>query len=109
MSDNPDGYFGYEDLPPEDNPFFGLDGFDEFTENDPYERIEQEVLNSLGIEDFDEIILDISDAEVENIRGNRFQNLQEAITYLFDAGVLRFSGVVIAGDEIAVEIKPRSP
>lgn len=104
MSDNPDGFYSYEDLPPEENPFFGLEGFDEFSDSDPYEQIERDVLDSLGIEGFDEIILDVSDAQAENLRGNRFESLQEAVTYLFDSGILRFSSVVIDDDEISIEV-----
>lgn len=104
MSDFPDDLYNYEDLEPEDNPFYGLGGFDEFSETDPYEKLEKDVLDSLGIEEFDEIIFDIKDVDVENLRGNRFESLGEALTYLFDSGILRFSGIVIDDDEISIEI-----
>lgn len=110
MSDNPNTYSDYEDMPDNENPFYGLDGFDGFTENDPYKEIEQDVLDTFGIESFDEIVMNIDEAQVENIRGNRFQDLREAVLYLFDAGILRFSGVVVDDDlEVAVEIEPESP
>jgi hypothetical protein len=104
MSDLFDGQFSYEDLPPEENPFYGLDGFDEFSETDPLEQIEREVLDSLGIESFEDIVFDISDSEVNDLRGNRFEDLREAILYLFDSGILRFSGVVLDGDEVMIEV-----
>lgn len=89
----------------EDNPFLGLDGFDKFTsEPDPYNLIEQDVMNAFGVESFDSILLDASERQIENMRGNRFESLQEAIIYLFDAGILQFSGVVVGEDEIEIEI-----
>lgn len=104
MTDMTDGWDVY---PPDDprNPFFGLDGFDEFTEEpDPHEGIEREVMDALGISDFDEILININERDLEGARGNRFESIQEAILYLFDAGVLRFSGVVIGAEEVEIEI-----
>lgn len=104
---------GGEIYPPDDprNPFFGLDGFDEksFTPADPYERIERDVLDSLGISSFNEILVTASERDLEGMRGNRFENIKEAIVYLFDAGILQFSGVIIDTEEIEIEVKPRSP
>jgi len=93
------------------NPFFGLDGFDEksFIPADPYERVEKDVLDSLGIASFDEILISSSERDIANMRGNRFENIKEAITYLFDAGILRFSGVVYDSDEYEIEIADGSP
>lgn len=90
----------------EDSPFAGLPGWvgDESFPPDPYEKIEREVLDTFGIEDFDEIIFEPDEIDVENLRGNRFESIQDAIMYLFDAGVLRFSGVVLGADEIGIEI-----
>lgn len=98
---------GFELYPPDDprNPFFGLDGFDEFSKPvDPYEKIERDVMDSLGIASFDEILVNADSRSMDNARGNRFQSLTEAIAYLFDAGVLQFSGVVIGAEEYEVEI-----
>lgn len=106
MSDVFDGQWGYEPDDP-DNPFYGLDGFDRLTnEPDPMERIEREVLDQLGVSSFDEILITSDDRSLENARGNRFESIIEAITYLFDAGVLQFSGVVFEGDEVEIEIEP---
>lgn len=104
---------GGELYPPDDprNPFFGLDGFDEKSviPPDPYERIEREVLDTLGIQSFDEILITASEREIEAARGNRFETIKEAIIYLFDAGILRFSGVVIGAEEVEIEVKKGSP
>ena len=93
------------------NPFFGLDGFDPKTviPPDPYDRIEREVLDSLGIQSFDEILITAPERDIEAARGNRFESIKEAITYLFDAGILRFSGVVIGAEEVEIEVKKGSP
>lgn len=89
----------------EDNPFLGLDGFDEFSaEPDPYDKLERDVLDTFGIESFDSIFINADEREVANMRGNRFESIREAILYLFDAGILQFSGVVVGADEIEIEI-----
>lgn len=103
---------GAELYPPDDprNPFFGLDGFDARTIQppDPYERLEKDVLDSLGIASFDEILIKASERDIESARGNRFETIKEAIVYLFDAGILRFSGVVIDDDEIEIDVDKNS-
>lgn len=89
----------------DDNPFLGIDGFDAFTlEPDPFDALEHEVLDSLGIDTFDSILITNNERTIENARGNRFESLKEAIIYLFDAGVLQFSGVVLDEDLFEVEI-----
>lgn len=108
MTDMTDGWGVY---PPDDprNPFYGLDGFDEFSETkDPHEGIERQVMDALGIQDFDSILVLPDERTTENARGNRFSSLTEAITYLFDAGILQFSGVVIGAEELEVEIEPQT-
>jgi hypothetical protein len=105
MSDFTDGFLDYEPEG-EDNPFWDLEGWDEASVRpDPYERMEREVLDAMGIESFDAILLDATERDLENMRGNRFESLQEAITYLFDAGILQFSGVVIGADELEIEVE----
>jgi len=105
MSDVEQGQWGYDADDP-NNPFYGLDGFDEKSfKTDPYEQIERDVMDSLGIESFDRILIDATERTLENARGNRFSSLQEAILYLFDAGILQFSGVVVGGEEIEIEIE----
>lgn len=103
---------GAESYPLDDprNPFFGLGGWDEQTvvPPDPYDRIEQDVLDSLGIASFDEILITATERDLESARGNRFETIKEAIVYLFDAGILRFSGVVIDDDEIEIDVDKNS-
>lgn len=104
MSDMPDGFDVY---PPDDerNPFYGLYGLDEFSQApDPYDKIERDVMDSMGIASFDDILFNSDNRNLENARGNRFSSLSEAISYLFDAGVLQFGGVVYDSVEYEVEI-----
>lgn len=107
----------YFDFPPNDydeegdeSPFIDWSGWsDEPLIEDPYLKAEEDILDTLGIEDFESIFFDPVDLKPEEMRGNRFESLQEAIMYLFDAGILRFSGVVIQGDEIAPAVRKGSP
>lgn len=105
MTDMIDGWDVY---PPDDprNPFFGLFGFDEFSEEpDPHEKIERTVLDTLGIVDFGGLIATIGEVAGDTVRGNRFGDVREAILYLSDAGVLAFGQVVIFDNgEIGVSI-----
>lgn len=107
----------YFDFPPndydeegDDNPFAGLPGYDDtFSDFDPFERAEREVLDTFGISSFDDIFVTRDEATLEGLRGNRFDSFEDAIWYLFDSGVLRFSGIVIDDDdEIAVDIDAES-
>lgn len=103
---NPNDWDDMEDY----NPYKDSMGWsDEEEIRDPYEQATEDIMDNLGIDSFDDIVLDIGDADIESLRGNRFETLEEAITYLFDAGILRFSGVVLDGDEIEIEVKPKSP
>jgi len=101
-----------EIYPPDDprNPFFGLDGFDQRSviPPDPHAGIEREVLDALGIASFDEILVKGVERNMENARGNRFSSIIEAVTYLYDAGVLQFSGVVYDSEEYEIEIDPET-
>lgn len=97
---------------PEDNenPFLGLDGFDEMSfaepdDVDPNIAIEQEVLRSLDIDAFGGLIAFESSVDVGTIRANRFGDIKEAIFYLSDAGLLRYGQVVLfANGEIGIAI-----
>lgn len=115
MSDEFGDLEGFDDYlenynPYSDNPFLDPEGIDKHTIPDAFEEFEKQVLDSLGIESFENIVYDIDKAEPSDIRGNRFESIKEAVLYLFDAGVLRFSGVVLDDKgEVAIEIKPRSP
>lgn len=93
MSDNPNFPPEMYDDMGEDSPFFGLDGWDGSSKPDPYEGLEREVLETMGIESFDAILISSDESVLENARGNRFETIQEAIFYLFDSGILLFSGV----------------
>lgn len=102
----------YFDFPPndwddeeEENPMRDLPGWsDEEEIEDPYVKATEDIMDNFGIESFEDIILDFGDIDPDTIRGNRFETLQEAITYLFDSGVLRFSGVTVVDDEIEIFI-----
>jgi hypothetical protein len=104
----------YFDFPPndwdgeeEENPFRDLPGWDDTPElEDPYVKATEDIMDTLGIESFDDIIFDLGDIEPDTLRGNRFESLEDAITYLFDSGLLRFSGVVLDGEEIEISIDP---
>lgn len=105
MSDMDDGMFLYDDED-SDNPYLGWNDWDEEAfDTDPYDELEKQVMDSLGIESFDSILLDPSESDMENMRGNRFASLEEAILYLFDAGILQFSGVVVGGEELEIEVE----
>lgn len=90
----------------EDSPFSDLPGWigDEALPFDPFEQVEREVLDTFGIEDFDEILFEPSELDIENLRGNRFESIQDAVMYLFDSGILRFSGVTLGGEETMIEV-----
>lgn len=94
----------------EDSPFADLEGWigAEAISQDPFEQVEREVLDTFGIEDFDEILFEPSEIDPEALRGNRFESIQDAIMYLFDSGILRFSGVTLGGEETQIEVDPDS-
>lgn len=105
FDDDPNNY----DEEGDENPFRDLPGWsDEAELEDPYIKATEDIMDNLGIEEFDDIVFDIRDADPESLRGNRFETLEEAIIYLFDAGILRFSGVVLSDHEIAVDIDAKS-
>ncbi len=81
----------------QDNPFYGLGSWDFFSYNppDPYERIEKDVFEALNIDDFDGLLIRDSDVSWDELRGNRFENIREAILYLSDAGILAYGKVVL--------------
>lgn len=107
MTDNFDDFPNNWDDEGDYNPYKDTMGWsDEFEVEDPYEQQTQDIMDNLGIESFDDIILDLGDIDPDTLRGNRFENLQDAIVYLFDSGVLRFSGVVLEGDELEIFIDP---
>jgi len=110
MSDYFDSYPNDYDEEGDASPFIDWSGWsDEPLTVDPYIEAEQDILDTLGIEDYDSILLDPTTLEPDELRGNRFSSLQEAITYLFDAGILRFSGVVMQEGEIMPAVKKGSP
>lgn len=101
--------FGFELFPPDDprNPFFGLFGLDENTSTppDPYEALEEEVFHALDIDDFGGLLVSEFTVDVNELRGNRFENIREAILYLSDSGLLAFGKVVLyANGEIGIAI-----
>lgn len=96
MSDNPE-FFQSDDYYISDptNPFYGLPMGDVPTEPDPNEEVLDEVLYRLGVEDFTGIVVDVDDVKLENLRGNRFANITDAIVYLAEAGILNFGQVTL--------------
>lgn len=104
-----DVFDGGDLFPPDDprNPFYGLYGFDEHSiiPPDPYERQEKEVFAALDIDDFGGLLAYENDVDVTEMRGNRFENIREAILYLSDSGLLAFGKVVLfANGEIGIAI-----
>lgn len=103
----------YPDFPPNDyddmgdeSPYIDWTGWsDEPPDFDTYGERAEYILGSFGLEGIERIVLDISDANPEDLRGNRFANIEEAILYLFDSGILGFSNVYLDGDEIVVGIE----
>src|ERR1044072_6042215 len=82
-----------------DNPFYGVDGYDEETDfepdEDPQDKVEKQVLETLRLESFGGLIIPASDAKSNELRANRFGDIKEAILYLADARLLGFGQVVI--------------
>lgn len=63
-------------------------------------RLLAEIAQELGILDFDELIVDVSNVQdPSTIRATRFSTLQEAVIHLYNIGVLSFSDVVFFPDE----------
>lgn len=54
----------------------------------------REMLDGLGIESVEDIIIDFSDVPPSQLRGGRFGSLEAAIWKLYDMGVLSFSKIV---------------
>lgn len=106
MTDNPEFYDADDWLIDDPNsPFYGLPRGDIDTVPDAHDTVLGEVLDRLGIVDFSDLFVDIKDAEPEELRGNRFTNLVDAIVYLAEAGILQFGDVVLDEDlEIGVSI-----
>lgn len=81
-----------------DNPF-------DDDEWDDLERIEEEaeaaesaalqgILREMGIDDASEVLVNLADIDPANLRGQRFDSIEEAIYYLYEIGVLAFSDIV---------------
>jgi hypothetical protein len=92
------------DLPPEDWEFFDDDPEDDSNLGVPSDHL-REIMETYGIVDFNEIVVDLTAVpNPQDIRGIRFSTLEEAVTFLFDIGVLSFSQVVTIDDVYAVII-----
>ena len=106
MSDSFD-FFENDDhyISDKDSPFYGLPTGDVPVQQDPSDAIVEEVLDRLGVEDFTGITVDFGNVNVENLRGNRFANLTDAIVYLAEAGIFSFGDVTLDDDgEIGISI-----
>lgn len=114
MPDYNDDDWGGFVPPPEDDPHsddplqplhpddIDLDFFNEALDFNSEKRLVDEIANSLGVGDVVDVFseIEMGDNVSPNLRGVRFGSITEAILYLFDAGVLRFSGVALpSGDD----------
>lgn len=106
MTDNPEYYDSDEFLIDDPNsPFYGLPRGVAQTAPDPQEQVLNEVLDQLGVNSFGEVIVDFGNVDVENLRGNRFTNIVDALVYLGQAGILQFGEVTLDDEgEIGVAI-----
>lgn len=89
----------------ESSPFYGLPIGD--TRTTPDDRIGDydDLLDRFGVNDLGDIIIRRTDATPENLRGNRFSNITDALLYLYEAGIVQFSNVAVSDDgEIQPEI-----
>ena len=65
----------------------------------------RDIMEQYGIVDFQDFVVDLSAVErPEDIRGVRFATLGEAVSFLFEIGVLGFSEIVTIDDVYAVVI-----
>ena len=104
MTDYDDG-IRKDKLPTEpDLPFFEFVDDDIIAEDDPNKVIYEQVLTELGIERIDSVIIQVGEAAPENIRGNRYTTIVDALIDLHLSGILTFSRVVIDDDEIEIEV-----
>lgn len=107
MTDSPE-FFDSDDYLIDDpnSPFYGLPRGEVDTVPDASSEVLEDVLDRLGVDDFDGIIVDFQDVNVENLRGNRFVSLSDALVYLHEAGILSFGSATINDEgEIGVEIE----
>jgi hypothetical protein len=89
-----------------DDPFddgFGDDPFDDAgqSEDVPYQQQDyvRDILADLGVDSYDQIIVQFDDIDPGDLRGQRFDTFEEVILFLNDIGILSFSEVVDMGDE----------
>lgn len=84
----------------EENPFQDLiNEYNLDNEFDYNKEVFDELANRFGVESVGDLIIPLSDVEnVEGVRGNRFVDVVDALIYLYDAGILDFSNVVIFDD-----------
>lgn len=80
------------------NPFYGLPVGNVNTVPDQNTGFESQVQARFGVESLGDIIIDVESVNAENLRGNRFSNLVDAIVYLHEAGILSFSDVALYED-----------
>lgn len=98
------------EFPPPDDWYHGDDWDGEPEDNQGEDAFLRGILDELGIDSIDKILIDIEDADLSALRGVVFDDLQSAILYLYDLGVLDFSGIVEIDDgEYGVIIPDDSP
>lgn len=57
------------------------------------------LLREVGIDGYEQILLDITNVDPNELRGQRFDTIEEAIVFLYDIGVLSFAGLVEFDDD----------
>lgn len=67
------------------------------------------IIGELGYDSIEGVLLDFSSIDPSTIQGARFDNLNDAILYLYDAGILSFFGVVYIPDEERYGVLPDYP
>lgn len=82
-----------------DSPFYGLPRGVDNTVHDPQEEVLAEVRDQLGVASISDVVIDFSDANIEELRGNRFTSIVDALVYLGQAGILQFSSVTVDDDD----------
>lgn len=65
----------------------------------PSDEFISSILREVGIDGYDSIVIDFTDADPSELRGQRFDTIEEAIIYLYDIGILSFSEIVEFDDD----------
>jgi hypothetical protein len=107
MTDYNDFLFPEDRDNPSDNEMWIAPKPDDEAIPDPALQVLESVEDALGIQVEDKIIL-AGDEAPENIRGNRYTSVIDALIDLFLAGILAFANVIFLDDEIGIEVDDNS-